>query len=139
VLRDGRDVATTVKLAERPSRTAAAAAGGTPHSANGEHPAENSPLGLTVRDLDAAAFNRYGLPSSLRGVLITRVEPLSGAADAEIHRGTVLMELNRTPLHSAAEYRRLAVAAKPGEVMALYLYDPSTNQRQLKTVRIDER
>ena len=34
-------------------------------------------LGLTVRDLDRQTFNRLELPAGTRGVLITRVEPLS--------------------------------------------------------------
>ena len=57
-------------------------------------PGRDSLLGLTVRDLDAAAFNRLKLPQATRGVLITRVDPLSAAYDAELERGTVLMEIN---------------------------------------------
>jgi S1-C subfamily serine protease len=72
-------------------------------------------------------------------VMITRVEPLSPAADAEIRRGTVLVELNRVPIRSAAEYRRVAGAAKPGDVVMLYLYDPAAKQRQLTTLRVEDR
>ncbi len=71
-------------------------------------------LGLTVRDLDAAAFNRLRLPSDTRGVLITRVEPLSASFDADVQRGTVLLEINRKPIVSVADYRRIAAQRPPG-------------------------
>jgi S1-C subfamily serine protease len=72
-------------------------------------------------------------------VLVTRVEPLSAAADAEIRRGTVIVEVNRTPIRSAGDYQRAASAVRPGEVVLLYLYDPVSNQRTLMTLRLDLR
>jgi len=139
ILRDGRRFRAAVKLAERPSRM------GTPESAaatpqgSPDHPTEESVLGLTVRDLDAAAFNRYALPAKTRGVLITRVEPLSASSDAGIQRGTVLIEVNRQPIVSVADYHRAANAAHAGEILTLYLYAPDVGQRQLKTVRVEAR
>ena len=96
-------------------------------------------LGLTVRDLDAAAFNRLRLPAATRGVLIARVDPVGPASDAEVQRGTVLMEINRKPILSLADYTRVAAAIQPGDVVTLYVYAPDVAQRQLKTVRIDDR
>lgn len=136
VLRDGRQFATTVKLAERPSRAAPTAPPAAP-AAQSREP-EESLLGLTVRDLDAAAFNRYSLPATTRGVLITRVDPLSSSSEADVQRGTVLLELNRKPVVSVADFRRLAAAAHAGDVLTLYLYAPDAGQRQLKTVRVED-
>jgi serine protease Do len=137
VLRDGREFSASVKLAERPSRTLAAASTA-PASTPARGPDE-ALLGLTVRDLDAAAFNRYALPSVTRGVLITRVEPLSAASEAGLQRGHVLLELNRKPVTSAADYRRVAGAARVGEILTVYIYAPEASQRQLKTLRVDDR
>ena len=81
--------------------------------------------------------SRLQLPSKTRGVLITRVEPLSSSFDAEIQRGTVLLEVNRQPVRSSADYRRIARAAQPGDVLSLYLYVPDLDQRRLLTVRVD--
>jgi serine protease Do len=137
VLRDGRQFGTTVKLAERPSRTALSGTSpGTPPATEGRL-SEESVLGLTVRDLDAAAFNRYALPASTRGVLITRVEPLSPSSDSDVQRGNVLLEINRKPVLSVAEYRKVAAAVHTGEILSLFLYAPDTGQRQLKTVRVE--
>ena len=72
-------------------------------------------------------------------MLITRVEPLSSASDADLQRGTVLLELNRKPVASVADYRRVDAAVRPGDILTLYLYAPDVGQRQLKTVRVDER
>lgn len=138
VLRDGREESVSVKLAERPARAKSTRAGDPP-AAEPERRASDPDLalGLTVRDLDTAAFNRLQLPSKTRGVLITRVEPLSSSFDAEIQRGTVLLEVNRQPIRSSADYRWIARGARPGDVLSLYLYVPDLDQRRLLTVRVD--
>ena len=74
-----------------------------------------------------------------RGVLITRVEPLSSAFDGGITRGTILLEINRQAIDSVADYRRIARAARQGDVLTLYVYSPDLDQRQIKTVRIEDR
>jgi serine protease Do len=137
VVRDGREQAITVKLAERPARMPGEAEPAQP--ARDTQAAQAPMLGLSVRDLDAPAFNRYQLPRQTRGVLITRVEPLSAAADADIQRGTVLLEINRRRTATAAEYRQIARDARPGDVLTLYLYSPDLQQRQMKTLRVEDR
>ena len=140
LLRDGRELTIAVKLAERPSRD--------PDSRRREKPALSSDLlppapgglmGLAVRDLDAAAFNRLRLPRETRGVLITRVDPLSATFDADVQRGTVLLEINRKPILSVSDYNRVAAAVLPGDVLTLYVYAPDAAERQLKTVHLDDR
>jgi serine protease Do len=140
VVRDGRELDIAVKLTERPSRDGeprrrdAAPQAPNPALSSGQ----DSLLGLTVRDLDAGAFNRLRLPKETRGVLIARVDPLSATYDADVQRGTVLIEINRKPILSVADYNRIAAAVRPGDVVALYIYSPDVGQRQLKTVRIDD-
>ena len=138
VLRDTREFPISVKLTERPGRDADERRD-EPSAGQGGLADPSNPLGLTVRELDAAAFNRLRLPAETRGVLITRVDPLSATADSGIARGAVLLEINRRPILSAADYKRIAAAVRPGDVLALYLYSPDAAQRQLKTVRLDDR
>jgi serine protease Do len=138
VVRDGRDQTFTVKLVERPSRETTTGNRPAPPPAAGR-PDQEPILGLTVRDLDAAAFNRLELRRQTRGVLITRVEPLSPSFDAEVQRGTVLLEINRKPVASSADFRRLAGAARPGDILTLYVYLPDLDSRKLLTVRVEDR
>ena len=137
VLRDGREEDVMVKLAERPSRdrpqTPAAPA------ADRARSDADPVLGLTVRDVDRQTAARMDLPATAKGVLITRVEPLSAAFDGGISRGAILLEINRRRVESVDEYRRMARAAKPGDVLTLFLYSPDIDQRQLKTVRVEDR
>jgi serine protease Do len=140
VLRDGREQTIPVKLAERPA-AGATATPPTPSPAPSAAPAltPEGLLGLTVRELDAAAFNRLDLPASTRGLLITRVEPMSASADADLRRNTVLLEINRRSVTSIGEYTRLASAARPGDVLAFYVFLPDIQQRKLITVRVEDR
>ena len=42
-------------------------------------------------------------------------------------------------IESVGEFRRIARAARPGDILTLYIYAPDVDQRQLKTIRVDER
>ena len=140
LVRDGHDQTLTVKLAERPARERQdRAEPASPAPERGRADPENAPLGLTVRDLDRQTADRLDIPHEIRGVLITRVEGLSASFDGGIERGTILLEINRQRIESAAEYRRIARAARPGDVLTLYIYAPDLEQRQLKTVRVEDR
>ena len=139
VIRDGHEQSVVVKLTERPARDGPnpKAASAPPERVRAEQ--DTVPLGLTVRDLDRQALERLDLPRHTRGVLVTRVEPISSSADSEIERGTVIIEINRQPVESAADYRRIARAARPGDILTLWVYAPDLIQRQLKTIRVDDR
>jgi hypothetical protein len=54
-----------------------------------------------------------------------------------MRRNTVLLEINRMPVGSAAEFRRIARTARPGDVLTLYVYSPEIGQRELKTIRVE--
>ena len=57
--------------------------------------------------------------------------------DAEIERGNILLEINRQPVHSIDDFRRLTANTRSGEVLALYLFKPEGPRRELRTVKID--
>jgi hypothetical protein len=63
---------------------------------------------------------------------------MSASFDAELRRNLVILQVNRRPVTSAAEYRRVAEAARPGDVLVLYLYLPDVKQRKLVTVRVEQ-
>jgi serine protease Do len=134
VLRDGRALNLTVKLAERPQRDRPDPALEPPQPSSQQGPL----LGLSVREMDAQFASRYRLPDGTRGVIVSRVEPMSPAFDADIERGHVLLEINRQRVQSIDDYRRLTDRARPGDILTLYLYKPELNQRALETVRVDD-
>jgi serine protease Do len=142
VVRDGRQMPVTVKLAERPTRAGTGADGRSsapaPTPSSGRSDLEPL-IGLSVRDIDSSTADRLDLPRPTRGVLVMRVEPLSSASDAGVERGAVLLEVNRQPVDSADTFRRIARSARPGDVLTLFLYSPELDQRQLKTVRVEDR
>ena len=136
VLRDGRAHTLTVRLAERPSRQAERSADDASPSVRPSGQS-TTPLGLVVRNLDRATARRLRLPSGMDGVLVTRVDPLSAGYDAGIQRDHVVMEINRRPVSTADAYNRLARAANPGDVLAVYVYIPGTDQRAIRAIRVD--
>jgi serine protease Do len=133
VLRDGRSMNLPVKLAERPLRDQRQSRDGTqprPSSQRG------SSLGLSVREIDRDYSARANLPSGTPGVVVSRVEPMSPAFDAEIERGHILLEINRQPVRTVEDFRRLTASADSGDVLTLYLFKPESG-RALHTLKID--
>ena len=135
-VRDGRTHAASVKLAERPrqsiERVTAAAERSTQRTGPGE-------LGLSLVEIDDSNAHRFDIPAGMTGLLVQRVEPLSVAYDGGIERGSIILEVNRQPVNSIAGWRRLVGAARPGEVLAVYLYEPELDQRAIRTVRTESR
>jgi len=139
LVRDGKDQILTVKLAERPLRDHGDKADTSPAPAERPKGDGDALLGLTVRDIDRQTADRLELPKQVQGVLITRVEPMSSSFDGGIERGTVLLEINRQRIETTGDYRRVAKGAHPGDVLTLYIYAPDLDQRQLKTIRVEDR
>jgi len=135
VVRDNRPVNLAVKLAERPARERKTANDDfpTPQPSSQRGPS----LGLSVRDLDRGFAERFKLPEGMQGVVVSRVEPMSPAFDADVERGHVLLEINRHAVHSVDDFRRLTADAKAGDILALYVYKPESDSRALHTVKIE--
>ncbi|HKE84093.1 MAG TPA: trypsin-like peptidase domain-containing protein [Vicinamibacterales bacterium] len=133
VLRDGRSINVGVKLSERPPGRLPTQPSDVAVPSNQPGPA----LGMSVREIDPEFAQRFNLPKGLEGVIVSRVEPMSPAYDADIERGHVLLEINRQPVRSIDDYRRLTAHARPGEAMAFYVFKPEITRRELHTVKID--
>jgi serine protease Do len=136
VQRDGRQAAVPVQLTERPARDEEGAEASAPRDAAMPRPHHDG-IGLTVLDLPRPATRGVKLPAGLAGVLVEKVDPLSPADAAELQHGDVVIEINRKPVPSAAAYRQMVAAARPGDVLAIYLYEPETGQRALRTIRVE--
>lgn len=139
VVRDSKRLTLPVKLAERPSGEGESYepdpfGGGARRLA--PEPTPTVPLGVSVRELDRGFIGRLDIPQSVQGVVVSRVDP-TGAASGALRRGFVILEINRKPVRSVADYQRLVNAARPGDVLALYYYDPTVLQRALVAVTVE--
>jgi serine protease Do len=139
VVRDGRHQQLAVKLAERPRRGEEFSGSLNQFGPAAPRPVESEPkppLGFTVRDFDRAFLGRLEVPDTVQGVIVRTVDQ-AGPAYAVIRRGLVIMEINRHPTPTVAAFDKIAGAAKPGDVMAIYYYDPTFGQRTLVTVTVE--
>lgn len=98
-IRNGREQDFQVALAElperqRPESEESSSGGGT----------SNEKFGLTLQTLTAEMASRYGLDADDQGLLVTKVDPGSNAADAGIRQGDLIQEVNRQPVRTLAEF-----------------------------------
>jgi len=96
VFRNGVQHDLTATLAELPTEHASAA----PNSES-----DKSELsGISVQNLDAGTARQLGLSANISGVVITRVDPSSAAAEAGLKRGDVIQEVNRKPVRNTDDF-----------------------------------
>jgi serine protease Do len=137
VARDGRHVTLPVRLVERPRGSS-----GDDEVLPGSRdrlvlPAPDTRLGLSVRELGDAFGGARNVSASVQGVWVTKVDPTGEAFAAQIRPKSVITEINRRPVRSVADYDRILAAARPGDVLAIYLYDPNLAERRLVAVTVE--
>jgi serine protease Do len=100
VIRNGEELIRTAKLGELPAEGLAKASGGGGRSWGGGGKGD-ALRGAEVADLDARTRRQFDIPATVRGAVITSVEPDSAAADAGLRPGDVIVEINRRNVTSA--------------------------------------
>ena len=105
-LRDGKELAASAKIAERNDEEVAGNQPGAP--ARGV-----DALGLTVSQVTPELRRQFGLGDE-QGVVITDEQPDGPAAANGLEPGDLLLEVNRQPINSVGDYRRVAGALGPG-------------------------
>jgi serine protease Do len=90
--------------------TADALAKNEPNVSRGDHGALS---GVEVSNLDRDAREELRIPNTVRGTLITQVEPSSPAYEAGLRENDVILEINRQPIQSTEDFTR-ATAGKGG-------------------------
>jgi serine protease Do len=101
ILRDGKEKNLTATLGEMP-REGLARIGQAQPGERGESKTDALD-GVEVTDLEAQARGEAGVPNNIRGALVTNVDQNSNAADAGLHAGDVIVEINRQPVRNADE------------------------------------
>ena len=108
VVRNGQTVNLSVKVAEM-EETVATAAAPTPPA-----------LGMTVQNLTPQQARELGIPPN-GGVVVTRVEPGSAAAEARLQAGDIVREVNRQTVRNAADFSRKITQAQGRESLLLLI------------------
>jgi serine protease Do len=145
VMRDGRVREVLIKLAERapgspgPPGNNMRAPRDTSRLNSGSGEIGPADLGLTVIEIDENNAHRFDVPRGMTGLLVQRVEPMSAAFDAAIERGQVILEVNREPVHSLAGLRRVLSTLRQGDAVAVFLYLPEIDQKNIRTLRLEPR
>src|SRR5438132_1625351 len=88
--------------------------GRTPRRSSGEKE-QGDLLGLSVQDVTPQLARRSQLDASTKGAVVVDVAPESPAADAGLEPGDVVVEVNRRPVNSAADYRNAVKSVKKGD------------------------
>src|SRR5438105_5352292 len=112
VVREGRSRTVDVRLAERPDERDPS--GRTP-SRSGSDREQGDLLGLSVQDVTPQLARRSQVDASTRGAVVVDVAQDSPAADAGLEPGDIVVEVNRRPVGSAADYRAAVKSVKKGD------------------------
>jgi serine protease Do len=107
VLRDGREKDLTARVGELPDALQTARLD--------SDEADHSLAGVAVQDLDRETAHELGLKGKIQGVIVTEVQPDSGAERAGLRPGDVIREINRRPVKSVKDYEKAASEVKKGD------------------------
>ena len=75
---------------------------------------QESRLGVNVRDITPDLADRMKLPNS-KGVLVQDVKPNGFAENVGLSRGDVVLEINKQPVNSEADFKRVQSQLKSGQ------------------------
>lgn len=115
-LRDGKPMATTVRIAELP----------TDLQARASVKKSQALQGVTVQNISPEIRNSMELPKRVQGVIVADVED-GVPADAVLQKGDVIMQVNRADVRNVKEYET-AVQRLKGKGIFLLLYRNGATQ-----------
>lgn len=84
--------------------------------------ADESSIGLIVKDLTPAIIQKYGLPKVEYGVLVYGVKNGSNAEDAGLKAGDIILSVNKKPVKSAVEFWNIIREAIKSGADSVLLY-----------------
>jgi Do/DeqQ family serine protease len=99
VMRNGREENFQVALAELPEQQRPET-----QESSGSSGSGNERFGLTLQPFTGEMASRYGLDADDQGLLVTKVDPSSNAANAGIREGDLIQEVNRQQVRTFAQF-----------------------------------
>jgi serine protease Do len=84
-------------------------------------PEENSDWGMVVQELTPQLTQQLGLYPGTAGVMISGIPEGSPAAEAGLHPGDLITEVNRTAVKNMEEYQQSLQKAEKGDHLLLLI------------------
>jgi serine protease Do len=109
VFRDGAEKTLPLTLAEMPTETA--------RNEPPENSSEDALQGITVENVTARTAQQLGLPPAATGVVVSKVDPDSKAADSGLKRGDVIQEVNHKPVRNTVDFESAMRNAKDATLL----------------------
>jgi serine protease Do len=95
-------------------------------------------LGLELSGVTDELRKRYSIKDTVKGVVVTRVDPNSAAADKRIQPGEVIVEVGQEPVSNPADVtRRVEALKKDGRRSALLLVANAQGEVRFVAVSIE--
>lgn len=133
LLRNGKKVTVQVMLTGRDAKkTQSTAASGTA-SGEGESADFTKMLGIKVANLTSKEYDEQGIDQGVKGVIVQEVDPVSQAAANDLRQNDVILEVNREPVASVKEFKKVTKSIKAGDsILLLVLREGNTFFRAFK-------
>jgi serine protease Do len=116
VLRDGKQMTLSVRLAEFPTDQERASNGRSGQRGSGS---SSGLSGVEVETLTPDMARQMQISTQTKGVVVDNVNPDSKAADAGLERGDVILEVNRRPVANASEFQQALSSTSNGQPVLL--------------------
>jgi len=123
VLREGKEREIVVKLGRLPDQQVAANA----PNVQEDKGDDTTLAGVTVRPLNDRLRAMASIPETVQGLLVMEVAATSNAAGEGLAEGDVIVEVNRTPVSSLAEFQT-ALARTPDKPVFMRVYKQQVRQ-----------
>jgi serine protease Do len=137
IVRKGKEESKTVKLGRLEDGEKVQSAAARPN-AEPAKPAVTSALGLELSPQTEELKKRYSIKEGTKGVVITKVDPNSNAADKRIQIGELIVEVGQEPVNSPEDVtKRLEALKKEGKKSALLLVSNAQAEVRFVAVTMD--
>jgi serine protease Do len=125
IVRDGKPLKVTTQIKEQPQDYQTSSVSPRRGPSQPQNPGQSNdqeistgPLAsIQVGELTPEVARRLDLPNNVQGVLVTGVDPDSGAA--ELQKGDVIEEINQQPVTSLSDYSKIAASLDPSQPQVL--------------------
>jgi serine protease Do len=118
-LRENKKQTVNVKITEQPKEMAQSDAEETLEGEGSTGGKSSALAGLGVTNITPDIARQLGLPPSTNGVVVTGVAPASAAAVAGVEPGDVILEVNRQPVKSVNDLKRITPRLPKNESVLL--------------------